>query len=94
MMSDKLPEQHDLIIASDDYIALGNQQSQTSNDRCALADYDRRGGAQASGDYLSARLANALDPKIALVYNCRGLLKNVHIQDISVALALDPQVVN
>jgi hypothetical protein len=41
MMSDKLPEQHDLIIASDDYIALGNQQCQASNDRCDLADYDR-----------------------------------------------------
>jgi hypothetical protein len=67
MMSDESPERQDLIFTADDYIALGNQQSQTSNDP---------------------------DPKIAPVYNCRSLLKNVHIQDISVALALDPQVVN
>jgi hypothetical protein len=41
MMSDESPERQDLIFTADDHIALGNQQSQTSNDRCALADYDR-----------------------------------------------------
>jgi tetratricopeptide (TPR) repeat protein len=71
MMSDKLPEQHDLIIASDDYIALGNRQSQIGNERGALAAYDR---------------AVCLAPGYARAYNYRGSFMYASLRDIQGAL--------
>ena len=59
-MSDKLPKQHDLIIASDRYIAIGNRQSQSGNYPSALVAYD---------------LAVKLAPNYADSYNYRGAFK-------------------
>ena len=71
-MSERASERDNYFIQPDDYIALGNRQSQIGNDFGALAAYDR---------------AVSLAPNYAKAYNYRGSFKFARLGDIQGAIA-------